>query len=109
MTAREFLMDYLLNHPDNHNKDGKPFTDNLTRFFREIGRDYKSVESEGDSRWWTNLFVVQEINGRLIGYGWASTTGDNSIWDAGWEFDEDSICFVEPYEVTMTKYRKIDE
>ena len=109
MSAQEFLMDYLLNHPDNHNIDGEPFTTNLVDFFIEIGSECIWNEKVSSSRWWDNYFLVTNINGRLIGYNWAFTTGDDSAFDKGWEFDENSICFVEPYtEVkTITKYRPI--
>lgn len=107
MTAKEFVLDYALNHSDNKNDKGEPYFADLEEFFRECGYEYDWSEVTSSSRWWDNLFVVSEINGRLIGYDWARTTGDMSIWDIGWEFDEDSICFVEPYEVTKIKYRKI--
>lgn len=109
MSVQEFLMDYLLNHPDNHNSKGEPFADNLTDFFDEIGSEYMWEEPLNSSRWWNNLFVVKNINGRLIGYKWATTTGDMSAKDAGWEFDENSLCFVEPYVETIlnTRYRKL--
>lgn len=61
-------------------------------------------ESVGSSRWWDNLFCVSEVDGVLIGYGWAATTGDNNIFDVGWEFDKSTICYVEKKEVTTTKY-----
>ena len=105
--AKEFLLDYMNNHPDNINKDGKPYFQSLYKMLNEI---YSPIETQDEwaSRWWTNFFAVQEINGKLIGFMWASTTGDDSAYWKGWKFDEDSICFVEPYEVTVTKYRKID-
>lgn len=107
MTAKEFVLDYVLNHSDNRNDKGEPYYSNLEEFFRDCGYEYDWSEKTSSSRWWDNLFVVSEMNGRLIGYDWARTTGDMGIWDTGWEFDEDSICFVEPYEVTKIKYRKI--
>lgn len=107
MTAKEFVLDYVLNHPDNRNDKGEPFFSDLMEFFKDSGYCFHWSETTSSSRWWDNLFVVSKMNGRLIGYKWARTTGDNSIWDTGWEFDEDSICFVEPYEVTELKYRKI--
>lgn len=107
MTAKEFVLDYALNHPDNRNDKGEPYFSNLKEFFNECGYEYDYSEITHSSRWWDNLFVVQEINGKMIGYNWAHSTGDNSIWDIGWEFDENSICFVEEYTVTVTKYQKI--
>lgn len=107
MTPKEFVLDYVLNHPDNRDDEGQPYYSNLEEYFGEEGYDHEWSEVTSSSRWWDNLFVVQEINGKLVGYEWARTTGDMSIWDVGWEFDEDSICFVEPYDVTVIKYRKI--
>lgn len=107
MTAKEFVLDYVLNHPDNRNDKGQPYYSTLEEFFKDCGSEYDWKEVISSSRWWDNLFVVNKINGRLIGYEWANTTGDMSIWDTGWEFDEDSICFVEPYTVTKTYYKPI--
>ncbi len=110
MTAKEFVLDYVLNHPDNIDivvSIGESYFSNLEEFFRDRGCDYVWSEKTGSGGRWDDLFVVQEINGKLIGYEWASTAADVSIWAAGWEFDEDSICFVEEYTVTVTKYQKI--
>lgn len=107
MTAQEFVLDYILNHPDNKDEKGQPYYSDLEEYFKDQGYEYDWSEVTSSSRWWNNLFVVSEMNGKLVGYDWAKTTGDTSIWDTGWEFDEDSICFVEPYEVTKIKYRKI--
>lgn len=107
--AKEFLIDYMNNHPDNRDEhSNKPYFTSLYKMLREIYDSDYEEETYG-SRWWDNIFVVQEINGKLIGFEWATTTGDDSPYDKGWEFDEDSICFVEPYEVTITKYRKIND
>lgn len=105
--AKQFLLDYMNTHPDNLDEEtGKPYFDNL---YDLISESYDAIYSEdlGDSRWWTNTFVVDEFDGKLIGFKWAETTGDDTPYEKGWEFDEDSICFVEPYDVTITKYRKI--
>lgn len=107
MTAKEFVIDYVENHPDNRDDNGKPYYEDLSEFFHDMGGECGWTEVTSSSRWWDNLFAVQKINGKLVGYGWASTTGDTSINDVGWEFDEDSICFVEPYEETITRYREI--
>lgn len=107
MTAKEFVLDYVLNHSDNKNNKGENYYSNLEEYFKDQGYAYDWSEVESSSRWWNNLFVVQAINGEFIGYEWAETTGDMGPWEAGWEFDEDSICFVEPYEITVTKYRKV--
>jgi len=36
------------------------------------------------------------------------TTGDDSPDDKGWEFDPNSVCYAEKYELTEIKYRKKD-
>lgn len=68
-------------------------------------------EDCGSCRWWMNTFRVVEIDGMLIGFDYASTTGDDSLRDKGWEFDPDSICEVERKEevkivVTYEKRKK---
>lgn len=59
-----------------------------------------------DHRWWTTVSRVCEIEGKFIGYEYAECTGDDSLSDMGWEPDESSICFCEPYKVTQTLYRR---
>ena len=63
-----------------------------------------SGESD-DFRWWTEVFRVCEIDGMLIGYWWAETTGDESAREKGWEFDPSSICQVEAVQETTTIYK----
>ena len=53
------------------------------------------VEDYDERRWWIETFCVTELEGKLIGYGGARTTGDDSPYDKGWEFDPSSIHFVE--------------
>ena len=57
-------------------------------------------------RWWDDVFVVKKIDGMLIGYMDAKTTGDRSPREVGWEFDKDTICKVKPVEKTITIYEK---
>ena len=52
------------------------------------------------------MFVVVEIDGMLIGFDDANTTGDKSPSDFGWEFDPSSICEVVAKEVVTTVYEK---
>ena len=59
---------------------------------------------ESPHRWWTTCFMVTEIDGMLIGYVGAITTGDDSPSDKGWSFDPDSICEVEAKEVKAIVY-----
>lgn len=39
---------------------------------------------ESPRRWWTDCFTVVEVNGMLIGFADAITTGDDSPSDKGW-------------------------
>jgi len=74
----------------------------------ELGKEVYS-EPAGNRRWWKNIFKVVEINGMLIGFRDAVTTGDDSAEDKGWNFDENSICEVERKEemkVVVTYERK---
>ena len=64
------------------------------------------AEIVGRGRWWEDEYRVVDVDGRLIGFMGASTTGDDSPYDVGWEFDENSIHEAEPYEETVTKYRQ---
>lgn len=61
------------------------------------------------SRWWDDIFRVVEVGDRLIGYWDAETTGDDTPGEKGWEFDENTICFVEPYDHIETRYRSIEK
>jgi hypothetical protein len=40
-----------------------------------------------------------------VGYADAETAGDENAEEKGWTFQESSICDVEPYEFTETRYR----
>ena len=66
-------------------------------------------------RWWDRLTVVKKFDlGQqqgvyYIGYGWAQANGDQTIFDLGWQFDQDTIAFYKPKEVVRTTYVKIDE
>lgn len=73
----------------------------------EIVREGKQVYSEvtGSRRWWDEVFTVVEVNGMLIGFDDAHTTGDLSPRETGWEFDPKSICEVEKTEKVITVYQ----
>jgi len=58
-----------------------------------------------ERRWWFDDFVVVNLGDQIIGFYGASTTGDDSPKDLGWEFDEGSICWAERYEVVKESYR----
>lgn len=46
---------------------------------------------EDHRRWWADYTKVVEINGMLIGFDAAMSTGDMSPKDLGWVFDIDSV------------------
>lgn len=62
----------------------------------------------GKRRWWNDVFCVVEVNGMLIGYDGAATTGDNNPRDVGWEFDPSTICAVKPKEITTIIFEKVN-
>ena len=105
-SALEFVDEYLRKDAGDYYKEN-----GFEESFKEwIGwEDDVYRESLGSSRWWENIFRVTEIEGVLIGYGWATTTGDNNIFDVGWEFDKSSICYVEKKEVITTKYVRLNK
>ena len=84
-------------------------TDDTDGMLREILLEADPVweENTGSQRWWHNFFTVVEIDGMLIGFGSAKTTGDNSPDEAGWKFDPKSVCRVVAKSVTTTIYEKI--
>lgn len=57
-------------------------------------------------RWWTDCLTVVSVDGMLIGFNDAKTTGDSSASDVGWEFDSSSICEVEEKTVQVTVYQR---
>ena len=73
----------------------------------EIIKEGKEVFSEikDSHRWWDDVFKVVDINGMLIGFDSAHTTGDLSPRESGWEFDPNSICEVEKKEIKTIIYQ----
>jgi hypothetical protein len=64
-------------------------------------------EPAGGHRWWNDVFKVVNINGTLIGFIDAETTGDQSAREMGWSIDWNKLCEVEAKEVTMTVYERV--
>ena len=63
--------------------------------------------NESYRRHWMDCLSVAKVNGMLIGFNDAKTTGDDSPYDKGWEFDPNSICEIEAVEVITTIYKRI--
>jgi hypothetical protein len=86
--------------------DGIPDTDHeIIETIRE--GDHVWTGDRSDRRWWTDCFTVVNVDGMLIGFADAETTGDDSPRDRGWEFDQSTICEVEAFERTVTEYRPV--
>lgn len=64
-------------------------------------------EKSGSHRWWNDVFKVVEINGTLIGFTDAETTGDQSAREMGWSIDWNGLCEVEKKEVMTTVYERV--
>jgi hypothetical protein len=73
----------------------------------ELESDAQEEANALNRRWWTDCFVVVEVDGMLIGFDGATTTGDDSPSDKGWKFDPSSICEVQAREVTTTVYDRV--
>ena len=79
---------------------------NIVNFAKENDIKYYVIGSG------SNLLVTDEkihaliikIGNKFIGYQWASTTGDMTPRDCGWEFDFDTLCECEEKQKTITYY-----
>ena len=69
------------------------------------------VHSEPDieSRWWTVYSIVVKINDKYLYFVNAVSTGDESASDLGYKFNDDEICFVEPFETKVIRYKEIKD
>jgi hypothetical protein len=94
----------IFNHVANYNKS-KGWEETQESVIETI-MEAKQVYSEttDSRRHWDEEFVVVEIDGMLIGFEGASTTGDETAEDKGWSFDPETICEVVAKEVTKTIY-----
>ena len=100
----------------------------LTKFCGDNGFDFdgssgdilETLQDSGEevysrvtrsARWWDETFEVVDVDGMLIGFNGAITTGDSNADELGWEFDAESCCEVEKHTETkvITKYIKKGE
>lgn len=98
------MKEHIKNHLIAHNqKHGYPVTDEA---LIETLRDPKAVWKGGEEqhRWWACYTKVVEIDGMLIGFQDARSSGDMSAQERGWEFDPKSVFEAEAKEVTTTVY-----
>jgi hypothetical protein len=99
------MKENIKKHLENYAISKKWSTDEKTLI--EIITEGKEVHSEmiDEHRHWDDVFKVVEVNGMLIGYESAHTTGDISPREAGWEFDPSTICEVERKEIKTIVYQ----
>ena len=89
-------------------REGYDMNDEVTviEVIREADHIWKS---KGDKhRWWNCYTYVIEIDGMLIGYEDAETTGDMNAEEAGYHFDADSIKEYQAKEIKTIVYEPIE-
>ena len=58
--------------------------------------------NEEAHRHWIAFDKVVQIENKFFRYSWAKGAGDKGIFDAGWEFDPETIIEVMPVTKTIT-------
>lgn len=102
---RDDVKDFLTKY----NTDNGYAADDLDDLWEtlEDGGTIKHIEDFDNKRWWDENLIVVDVAGRLIAYVGATTTGDDSPRDKGWEPNFNSVRFVEltieTKEVTIVK------
>lgn len=89
---------------------GVPMPENLNLLdYLQIGGQHVIDIDEDEHRWWNTYtsiyrFRVSDEVSYLIGFQYAHANGDRSVWELGYEFDEDTIQFYEEVEkLVVTK------
>lgn len=95
MTALEFVKDVVAKD----NADAKEVTPNDVLEWLCDNEIHSEVTS--NRRWWNDTFNVAKYGDILIGFDYAETTGDDTPCEKGFEFDEDSVCYVEAVKKTV--------
>ena len=80
-------------------EDDEQLLETLTECFEEIDSQFLDKH-----RWWDTYRKVIKIDDKYIGYITADTTGDESAWEKGFEFDPDQLCEMEATEKTITVF-----
>ena len=75
----------------------------------EILTDSRAIgkQDEDEHRWWVEYTQFVEVDGMIIGFANARSTGDMSARESGWEFDPSSIFEAEKYIEPVTKFRAV--
>jgi hypothetical protein len=103
------ILDHLKNYCEKNGFSFDGSDEDIIETLLDSGKNvYREVIDE--KRWWNDVFDVVELDGMLIGFRNAVTTGDSSPEDVGWEFDSDYCCKVEKREETkiVVSYVKVD-
>ena len=72
----------------------------------EVLHNFKILykDSGDEHRHWIEYAYVIKVRDTYIGFNNATTTGDMSAEEVGYDFDPDSICEMERVERTITTY-----
>lgn len=99
---KKYLTEYLIEE----GYDANTLTDNDLKdaLLEELSIYTEDVSSH---RWYDAIERVVKIKDKYFKYEWYHITGDNRPADLGLEFKWNSVSEVEPYQVTVTKYRTI--
>ena len=95
-TIRQHVLKY--NIASGHGESEEDIIDTI------LEGDFVWRGKENRRRWWSEWFTVVKVDGMLIGFEGALTSGDDSPQDKGWEFDPSSICEVTAKVVTTNVY-----
>jgi thymidylate synthase len=101
--VREFLKG--INEKEGFAADDKSLIETLTEGKRVWDGD------DDEHRHWIEFTRVVQIEDRFFSFGWAKGAGDQGIYDAGWEFDPDTIQEVVQVKkvVEVTEYVPVKE
>ncbi len=98
--------DWLIQYAESKSYDTDD--DSLMEIIMEAG-DEISSETVSSHRWYDNLEVVVKLEDKFVKYNTFYTTGDSHYSDMGLKHNLEDCEEVEPYEVTVTKYRYKDQ
>lgn len=72
---------------------------------RDYFYEYDTEISRDSHRWLDYLTVICKVYDKTFSWGWATCTGDNSIWDQGFEFDFDTLIEIPPADLITDTQR----
>jgi hypothetical protein len=105
---KEIIRQHLLTKWPQYYKDVASISDAMLVEHLLYEDEPVHTESAGSSRWWDNELRVLKYGDTYISCLGASTTGDRSPNEVGWEFDWNSVEEVRPVEKTITVYEPVE-